>query len=107
MFLSVPKQVLGENMEIVYEVIVTHLQDKNYPEGARNNTKRAIKNKSKKFVIDGGVLFYAAGGTLKQWINSKERQHEIVKSGHADKLGGHFGRDKTREKVTSRFVIYN
>ena len=43
---------------------------------------------------------------MKQWINSKERQHEIVKSCHADKLGRHFGWNKTREKVTSRFVIY-
>ena len=57
-------------------------------------------------MIDEGALFYAAGGTLKQWINSKERQHEIVKSCHADKLGGHFGRDKTREKLHPGLLLY-
>ncbi len=65
--------------------------------------KRAIQNKAKKFITKGGVLFYTCGGRSRHWISCKKQQQQIVQSCHADKLGGHLGRDKTREKVTSRY----
>ena len=32
-----------------------------------------------------------------------KRREEIIESLHSDKLSGHFGRDKTRQKVCSRY----
>ena len=40
----------------------------------------------------------------RQWITEAEQQLKIIGACHADKLGGHFGRDKTREKIASRLV---
>ena len=91
-------------MEITYEVVFTYLHKGKYPEDSSDNRKRAIRNKSKKFTIRDGVLFYSAHGKLREWINSKKRHKHIVESCHADKLGGHLGRDKTRDKVTSRYL---
>lgn len=94
--------VVVEEMEISYEVVFKYLQYREYPEEATENIKRAIRNKSKKFILKDGVLFYSCNGKLKQWINDKQQRKSVVESCHADKLGGHLGRDKTREKVTAR-----
>jgi hypothetical protein len=91
-------------MEIPYQVVYRYLQSGVYPEGISENTKRAIRNKSKKFIIENGVLFYSFNGKLKQWIDDRQKQRQIVESCHGDKLGGHLGRGKTREKVTSRLI---
>ncbi len=89
-------------MEISYDLVLKYLQCREYPEGCGDNKKRAIRNKSKKFMIQDGILFYSAKGKLKHWIDDKTKQKQIMDSCHADKLGGHFGRDKTRDKVSSR-----
>ena len=85
-------------MEINYDTVFQYLHSGSYPDGVSDNRKRAIRNRATKFTIVDGVLFYAQ----RQWINDEENQKRIIESCHSDKLGGHFGRDKTREKVTSR-----
>ncbi len=88
-------------MEVPYELVYKYLHSREYPENSDKNKKRAIRSKAKKFTIKDGVLFNSFGG--RQWINCREKQQQIIESCHADKLGGHLGRDKTREKVTSRY----
>ena len=34
-----------------------------------------------------------------RWVHDKEEKERILHASHSDKLAGHFGRDKTREKV--------
>lgn len=65
--------VVVEEMEISYEVVFKYLQYREYPEEATENIKRAIRNKSKKFILKDGVLFYSCNGKFKQWINDKQQ----------------------------------
>ena len=60
------------------------------PEGACTNQKRSLRRKSEKFV------------SVRQWISSKEKQNRVIAACHNDNLGGHLGRDKTRDKITIR-----
>ena len=91
-------------MEINYETIYDYLHCGKYPVGSNDNQKRATRNKAKKFIIQDGVLHYVTKSGLRQWVTNQEQQRKIIEACHADKLGGHFGRDKTREKFGSRFV---
>ena len=90
-------------MEIGHETVFMYLQCAKYPEGSSDNQKRAIRNKSKKFTIQDGMLHYVSKNGLRQWIADQCQQQKIIAACHADMLGGHFGRDKTREKITSRY----
>ena len=97
-------------MEIDYDTIFNYLQHPHHPYTSEcsGNDKRAIRKKAKKFVIKDGVLHNVHGSSHRQWITDMEQQKKIMKSCHSDKLGGHFGRDKTREKISSRldFTTY-
>lgn len=89
-------------MEIEYSTILRYLQLNQYPEGSTSNQKRSIRRKSEKFVVQDGLLLYHSGGTQRQWISSKENQIQIMTACHSGTLGGHLGRDKTRDKIISR-----
>ena len=89
-------------MEISYETIYDYLHGRKYPDGSTDNQKRAIRNKAKKFSSQDGVLHYKAKNGLRQRITEPAQQQKIIEACHADKVGGHFGRDKTREKIASR-----
>ena len=40
----------------------------------------------------------------RQWISDEQKQKQLLESFHDDPLGGcDFGRDKTRDKVSSRY----
>ena len=93
------------NMEIGYQAVLQYLSSGTYPISSTSNNKRAIRAKSAKFVLDSGVLFLVQKDhPRRQWISSREQQQNILFACHSDKLGGHFGRDKTREKITSRYT---
>ena len=92
-------------MEINYQTIYDYLHCGKYPAGSSFNQKRATRNKAKKFVIKDGVLHYKTKDGLRQWITETHQQRKIIQACHADKLGGHFGRNKTRQKIASRFAI--
>jgi len=51
------------------------------------------------------VLHYVSKSGLRQWITEPEQQSKIIEACQTYKLGGHFGREKTSEKIGSRFVI--
>ena len=91
-------------MEINYQTIYDYLRFGRYQCGSSDNQKRATRNKAKKFTIQDGVLNYMSKSGPRQWITEAEQQLKIIGACHADKLGGHFGRDKTREKIASRLV---
>ena len=91
-------------MEIDYQTIYEYLHCGKYPAGSTVNQKRATRNKAKKFVIKDGVLHYIAKDRRRQWITDEDQQRKMIQVCRADKLGGHFGRDKTREKIASRFA---
>ena len=37
-------------------------------------------------------------------VHDKEEQERVLHACHSDKLAGHFGRDKTREKVRKIYI---
>ena len=92
-------------MEIPYSVVFDYVQSQKYPEDCEENKKRAIRRKAQKFSVRNGVLFYTYNGHNQEWICEVNKQRQIIEAAHGDKLGGHFGRDKTREKITSRWVF--
>ena len=57
--------------------------------------------KPKKFVLEDGALFFIGQkkGQPERWVHSRDEQQQILKACHSNKLAGHFGRDKTKEKV--------
>ena len=91
-------------MEIPYSVVYDYLHAQKYPDNSEENRKRAIRRKAKIFSIRDGTLYYSSSGkdADQQWIAEKSKQQQIIQSAHGNHLGGHFGRDKTREKITSR-----
>ena len=58
---------------------------------------RAIRKFSCNIIVEDGILFYKNKGKehKRQWVPEKEK--------HATAGGCHFGRDKTREKVVSKY----
>lgn len=91
-------------MDIGYDIVFQYLLLKEYPPDVSENRQRAIRRRANKFVLKDGILHYSSKETLKPWITDEKKQQNIIQACHADKLGGHFGRDKTREKVTSRYI---
>lgn len=69
-------------------------------------TLKKIKTESaQKFSLRNGVLFYRTvknGYVKKADTCSTKLFRQLM---HGDKLGGHFGRDKTREKITSMYNV--
>eukprot|EP00731_Ephydatia_muelleri_P029862 Em0021g385a len=84
-----------------------YLNDSEYRPNATKNDKRAIRRRACSFVLRDGLLYFTEDGTdstAKQWIVDKESQMKVITSCHDQKLGGgHFGRDKTLQKICSRF----
>ena len=96
-----------------YSEVFRFLSNKHskYEEDCPESGKRAIRF-SERIVLEDGLLFYLQFSDKdkkelkrkKQWINDKQKQEQILQSLHDDPAGGcHFGRDKTREKLASRF----
>ena len=88
-------------IEIPYSVVYDYLHSKKYPENCEETKKRAISKKAQMFSIRNGVLFYTANGHNQEWVSEETKQRQIIQSVHSGKLGGHFGRHKTQEKITS------
>ena len=96
----------SSTMEFVeYEDVFNYLQGGSYPAEASEGAKRSIRRKSKKFKIHDGLLYYTHGGRERQWIRDEGTKKRIIAACHSDKLAGHFGRDKTREKISSRYYL--
>ena len=86
-------------------------QDSKYDAQCSENRKRTIRRFSAHFVLQDGLLIHVQekekGSEVqlrRRWVNDKKEQQQILKSVHDSSAGGcHFGRDKTRDKIASRF----
>ena len=79
------------------------------------NALRAEKERyinSLKTQLEDGVLFYVqyddkekqSVKSKRQWISDEKKQKQVLQYLHDDSAGGcHFGRDKTRDKVSRRY----
>lgn len=105
---------MSKRNPVTYHEVFKYLSNKTerYPEGCSDARKRAIRKFSDKILLEDGVLFYVQSDSeekqnakgKRQWIADKEMQQQILQSMHDDPAGGcHFGRDKTRDKVASRY----
>ena len=85
----------------LYNDVFHYLRDSQYPEGCNKDQKRNLRKKALKFILENGALFFVANENSqpKRWVHDNEEQKRILHACHSDKLAGHFGRDKTREKV--------
>lgn len=85
-----------------YDEVFYYLRDNKYPDDFMKDQKRNLRKKAQKFALDNGALFYIGMGKNdlpRRWVYNKDEQQKILAACHSDKLAGHFGRDKTREKV--------
>ena len=101
---------MAKKNPITYQEVFTFLSHKTdrYDEGCPDSRKRGIRKFSDNVLLEDGVLFYLQYNdkeklsvkSKRQWIGDKQ----ILQSLHDDSAGGcHFGRDKTRDKVASRY----
>ena len=60
-----------------------------------------LRKKASKFFLEDSVLFYAGqrNSEPRRWVYDLEEQRRVLAACHSDNLAGHFGRDKTRNKV--------
>ena len=72
-----------------------------YAANCSESRRRAIRKFSKNVaLVDTVLLLY----DQRKWISDSKLQKQVLKSIHSASSGGcHFGRDKTREKVTKRY----
>ena len=102
---------MAKRTPVSYQEVFKYLSNKTerYPEGCSDARKRAIRKFAEKIFLEDGVLFYTQSASEetqgeRQWIADKEMQQQILQSLHDDPAGGcHFGRDKTKDKVSSRY----
>jgi len=89
-----------------YNEVFYYLRDNQYPDDFTKDQKRIIRRKAQNFVLDDGALFFVGkkNSQPKRWVHNTDEQEKILKACHYDKLAGHFGRDKTREKVCTKFI---
>lgn len=88
-----------------YNEVFNHLRDKEYPIYFSKDQKRNLRKKALKYVLEDGALFFIdqRKGEPKRWVRCQDEQQKILKACHSDKLAAHFGRDKTREKLCTKF----
>ena len=105
---------MSKKNAVTYDEAFKYLSDKKmrYAEECSESRKRAICKFSENICLEDGVLFYMQFDnkdkqTVKskcQWISDEKKQKQVLQSLHDDPAGGcHFGRDKTRDKVSSRY----
>ncbi|PIK46445.1 hypothetical protein BSL78_16692 [Apostichopus japonicus] len=95
----------GLDTDEEYIIIAKYLSSGLYPEKSTLNLKRSIRRRSKSFKLTGDAdLVYVGphGNEVPRAVITGEvaKTHKI-QSLHEGFGGGHFGRDKTLEKVTS------
>ena len=103
-----------------YEDIEIYLRSGSYRKGMSLAEKRAIRRAcGRTFTLKGDTLLYRSTSSKdsltledsddesrRAWrrvIKYAEEREEIIRHCHTEPTGGHFGRDKTLEKVQSRF----
>ena len=82
-----------------YGIIYGYISQEIYPPSFNKADKRELRRKAAKYTTNDGFLYY----NNRRCIASKDEIKKIFESLHCDKTAGHFGRDKTREKICSRY----
>ena len=84
-----------------YHEVFSYIRNGQYPEDIGKDKKRSLRRKAQKLVLNDGMLYYTGckDGQPRRWVHDAEEQTRIITACHSDKLAGHFGRDKTRDKV--------
>ena len=96
----IPSVSDGRN-ESLQRIFFHYLRHNEHPIDFLKDQGRDLCRKAQKFVLEDGALFFIGqkNGQPERWVHSRDEQQQILKACHSDKLAGHFGRDKTREKV--------
>lgn len=81
-----------------YNDFFYYLRDIQYPEHFTKDQKRNLRKKAQKFVLDNGALFFVGLEKSEPRVHNTDKQTKILVA-----LAGHFGRNKTREKVCAHF----
>ena len=76
-----------------------------YPVGATANEKRRIRQQAAMFVLKERLLYYRATDAvneicLKRLIANAKEKSKIIRACHVGVDGCHYGRNKTRAKVS-------
>ena len=93
-----------EKGAVSYDEVFLYLSDKKYS-CSDDSRKRAIRSKAAGFITADGVLITREKNSIepRRWIRDLEPRMQILKSCHHGLEGGHFGRDKTRSKISARY----
>lgn len=99
--------------------IEDYLRRGKYPDDIQKKDKPNFRRRCRNnFKFEGGILYYKKCSGKKaatisgqfpgasEWrvcVRSEEDKRRILESCHGGTAGGHFGRDKTLEKICSRF----
>ena len=105
---------MSKKTAVSYDEVFLFLSQKSkrYTDGCTESRKRSIRRFSENIRLEDGVLFYLQHEdkerqivkSRRQWIDDEQKQKQILQSLHDDPAGGcHFGRDKTRDKIASRY----
>ena len=105
---------MSKKNAVIYDEVFKYLSNKKrrYAEECSESRKRAIRKFSDNIQLEDGVLFYVqyddkdkqSVKSKRQWISDKKKQKQVLQYLHDDSAGGcHFGRDKTRDKVSRRY----
>ena len=79
------------------QTIYEYLHCGKYPAGS-TKPEMSNTNESKELCYHARMVFFITYPR----ITNANQQRKIIQTCYADKLGGHFGRDKTLEKIASR-----
>ena len=87
---------------VSYDEVFLYLSDKKYS-CSDDSRKRVIRSKAAGFITADGVLITREKNSIapRRWIRDLETRMQILKSCHHGLEGGHFGRDKTRSKISA------
>lgn len=92
----------SDSDSVLYQLTYEYLQTGKYPDSFDKPQKRQLRRRAEDFLVEDGVVFYQRKGKdvqPRRWISDLGQRNQIMEACHSDKLSGHFGRDKTREKV--------
>jgi len=82
-----------------------YLSSSTYPVGFSKDEKRRLREKSKRFVMEDGILIHIrlSGTSFRVIASNTERLH-IMEYLHSDAVGGsHIGRTSTINKISAQF----
>eukprot|EP00731_Ephydatia_muelleri_P007459 Em0003g1707a len=96
--------------KLFYKDVLRYLTERSYREEAEKQWKRTVRRKAQDFTVNDGQLYIKGknGQEARRWVFDEEDQKRVMEACHDDKLGGgHFGWDKTLQKICSRFYWQN